>query len=430
MRKIGLIIQREYMSRVGKKGFLIITFVVPVLLVGISAISILLTLSSKDLTRVIIKDDSGYFTQTFSKYNDEYLHFEVMDSTASLDSAVGKSNRMGYPLLYIPDLDLLQPSGITYYAQQQPGLETEEIITSLISEEIRLQVLAQKSYDTALINTLDKGITLDKKIGETGSAADAAVATAAGYFFGFLIYLYLIIYGSMVMRGVMEEKSNRIVEIMISSVRPFELMLGKIIGIGAVGLTQFILWIVLATGLNALLGLFLADKVGDLTAAVPAGGPVNINNAGLVMNMVLTNLDVPRLIFSFVVYFLLGYLFYAAQFAAIGAAITDESESQTLTFPVTIPLILAFVIMSGSISNPHSATAVWGSMVPFTSPVVMMSRIPFRVGWGEQIASMLILLLSSLAMIWLAGRIYRTGILIQGKKVTFREIFKWMFYKG
>lgn len=429
MRKTALIIKREYLSRVAKKSFLLITFLVPLLLVGISALSILLTLSSRDKTTIVVKDDSGYFAETFSTHMDKDIRFEVIGQELPLDSAVERHNQTGNPLLYIPDIDLMHPVGIMYFAKQQPGFGTEDVITGIISDEIRSRVLEEMGYDTELLDKLNKGIKLEKRIGQSGSAADAAVATAAGYVFGFLIYLYLIIYGSMVMKGVMEEKTNRIVEIMISSVRPFELMLGKIIGIGAVGLTQFVLWIVVAAGLNSLLGLFFAEQIRE-AASTPAESVSGMASAGVVMSMISENLDLPRLIFSFIIYFLLGYLFYGAQFAAIGAASTDESETQSLTFPVTIPLILAFVIMSSSINNPHSSTAIWGSMIPFTSPVVMLARIPFQVGWGEQILSMLILLASSMAMVWLAARIYRTGILIQGKKVTFRELGRWLFYKG
>ena len=233
------------------------------------------------------------------------------------------------------------------------------------------------------------------------------------------------------MRGVAEEKTNRIIEVIISSVRPFQLMVGKIVGIGLVGLTQFLLWLVLGIGVNFLIATLFKENLAEMQqmqsgvsqAADPSSRDILL---GLFNGFGEVNLF--RIITGFIFYFVFGYIFYGAQFAALGSAVTDEGDTQSLSFPVTIPIIVSIFLMASTLAQPNSSLAIWSSMIPFSSPIVMMARIPFGVPIGQQIASMLILVLSSVFMIWLAGRIYRIGILIQGKKISLKEVFKWMFY--
>ena len=245
-----------------------------------------------------------------------------------------------------------------------------------------------------------------------------------------MIYIFLIVYGAMVMRSVTEEKTNRIVEVLVTSVKPFQLMIGKIIGIGAVGLTQFFLWAILTFGINMLLPMFLGDKMLAMQSMQQSQLANTSESTQILMNIsnAFNDLAVGRMLFSFVFYFIFGYLFYASQFAAIGAAMTDDSDAQSFTFPVTIPIIISMILMSATLSQPFSSAAFWGSMLPFSSPIIMITRIPFQVPWWEQLLSMFILFICSMGMVYVAAKIYRVGILIQGKKITFKEIGKWIFY--
>jgi ABC-2 type transport system permease protein len=219
--------------------------------------------------------------------------------------------------------------------------------------------------------------------------------------------------------------------VLVTSVKPFQLMIGKIIGIGAVGLTQFLLWGILTFGINLLLPLFMGDKMLAMQTLQQSNQLANASESTqLLMNIsnAFQDLSIGRMLFSFVFYFMFGYLFYASQFAAIGAAMTDDSDAQSFTFPVTIPIIISMVLMSVTLQQPFSGAAFWGSMLPFSSPIIMITRIPFQVPWWEQLLSMFILFISSLGMVYIAAKIYRVGILIQGKKITFKEIGKWIFY--
>lgn len=252
------------------------------------------------------------------------------------------------------------------------------------------------------------------------------IAYLAGYISSFLIYVTILIYGTMVMRGVSEEKTNRIAEIIISSVKPFQLMMGKIIGIGAVGLTQFIMWMILIVIFSFAMLLFIPPQIVNDAGNADA----QIRQSGMLGN--LSNVNLPLIIFCFVFYFIFGYLFYASLFAAVGSAVSEDSQdTQSLMLPVTMPIVLAIVIMMQAINQPSGALATWSSMIPFFSPVVMMARIPFGVPsavpvW-ELILSMLLLVGGFLFTTWLSAKIYRTGILLYGKKITWKEMWKWSF---
>jgi ABC-2 type transport system permease protein len=271
---------------------------------------------------------------------------------------------------------------------------------------------------------------IDSGAGEKKSVA--GVAYAVSFICGFLIYMILMIYGTMVMRGVMEEKTNRIAEVIVSSVKPFQLMLGKILGIGAVGITQFVIWIVLLIGLQLLLPMIFPSMSAGMAQQAAASGS-GAESAGMLRTVTegLSSINVPLNIFAFLFYFAGGYLLYASLFAAIGSVVSeDQSEAQQLVFPVMMPIILAFVIMAKAVSDPNSSLAVFGSLFPLTSPIVMMARINYDVPAWQLITSMLLLVAGFLFFTWVTAKIYRTGILLYGKRVTWKEMIKWTFRKN
>lgn len=434
MKKIWFIIQREYLTRVKKKSFILLTLLLPVL-IGVMLISmIVIATTSQEKLNIAVKDESGLFEDKFRGMDiGESLRFKYLtNNPQSIDSLKDMYENIDCDgILYIPNIDIDHPAGITYYSENEMGLTTEQLIEKALSEEIRKKVLERENYDIEIIDKLDKDLSIEKIINNEKKKGSAELASGFGYACGLMIYVFLIVYGAMVMRSVTEEKSNRIVEVLVTTVRPFQLMIGKIIGIGAVGLTQFFLWGILTVAVQFGVGLFFGDKMLEMQALQQSGKFASANESTqLLMNIsnAFSDLDVGRIIFSFVFYFIFGYLFYASQFAAIGAAMTDDSDAQSFTFPITIPIIISMVLMSVTLQQPFSSAAFWGSMLPFSSPIIMITRIPFHVPWWEQILSMLILLLSSFGMVYLAAKIYRIGILIQGKKVTFKEIGKWIFY--
>ena len=282
---------------------------------------------------------------------------------------------------------------------------------------------------------IDKQLTvnlslLTKVKDESGEkTVNSMVSTAIGYITGFMIYIVLLIYGTMVMRGVIEEKTSRIVEVMLSSLKPFQLMVGKIVGIAAVGLTQFTIWGISLIFINILIAIFFSQSLGDLQNMGSSGRFGDSEDIEMIASVLagIKSINMPLVIFSFLFYFIGGYLLYATLFAAAGSAANDETDVQTLTFPVTIPVIISFFIMMAAIRNPDGQLAFWSSIIPFSSPLVMPARIPFGVPPWQIALSMVLLVLGFLGSAWIAAKIYRTGILLYGKKVTLREIGRWMF---
>lgn len=434
MKKIWYIIQREYITRVRKKSFILLTLLMPVLIGLTTVILIEIATNAQEKLTIAVKDESGWFEDKFRGMDiGESLRFKYLtNNPQSIDTLVKIYQDADYDgLLYIPAIDAERPSGIAYYSENELGITTEQHIKEKISEEIRRRALEQRNYNVDTIELFNKIVDIEKVIKSEKKSGSSAIAGAFGYACGFLIYIFLIVYGAMVMRSVTEEKSNRIVEVLVTSVKPFQLMIGKIIGIGAVGLTQFLLWGILTAGINMLLPFFLGDKMLAMQTMQQTNAVANTSESTallLSISKAFDDLEIGRILFSFVFYFIFGYLFYASQFAAIGAAMTDDSDAQSFTFPITIPIIISMILMSVTLSQPFSSAAFWGSMLPFSSPIIMITRIPFQVPWWEQMLSMFILLISSVAMIYVAAKIYRIGILIQGKKITFKEIGKWIFY--
>lgn len=433
MKKIWYIIQREYITRVRKKSFILLTLLLPVL-IGFTTVALVeIATNAQEKLTIAVKDESGLFEDKFRGMDmGESLRFKYLtNNPQSIDSLKDIYQNIDCDgILYIPKIELEKPLGIAYYSDNELGITTEAHIRKNLTEEIRNRALLQRNYNVDTIAMFDKEVSIEKIIHNEKKNGSSEVAGIFGYACGFIIYIFLIVYGAMVMRSVTEEKTNRIVEVLVTSVKPFQLMIGKIIGIGAVGLTQFFLWAILTFGINMLLPMFLGDKMLAMQTMQQSQLANTSESTQILMNIsnAFSDLAIGRMLFSFVFYFIFGYLFYASQFAAIGAAMTDDSDAQSFTFPITIPIIISMILMSATLSQPFSSAAFWGSMLPFSSPIIMITRIPFQVPWWEQLLSMFILFISSMGMVYVAAKIYRVGILIQGKKITFKEIGKWIFY--
>lgn len=434
MKKIWYIIQREYITRIRKKSFIVLTLLLPVL-IGVMTISIVeIATNAQEKLTIAVKDESGLFEDKFRGMDiGENLRFKYLSNNPqSIDTLKNIYQNGDYDgLLYIPKIDFEKPVGIAYYSENELGSTTQEHIEKNISEEIRRRALMQRNYNVDTIELFNKSITIEKIINNEKKKGGSEIASIFGYACGMMIYIFLIVYGAMVMKSITEEKTNRIVEVLVTTVKPFQLMIGKIVGIGAVGLTQFVFWAILTIGINMLLPVFFGDKMMAMQAMQQSNQMTNSSEATQILMDISTGFqDIHwfRMLSSFVFYFIFGYLFYASQFAAIGAAMTDDSDAQSFTFPITIPIIISMVLMSVTLQQPFSSAAFWGSMLPFSSPIIMITRIPFEVPWWQQLLSMFILFISSLGMIYIAAKIYRIGILTQGKKITFKEIGKWIFY--
>lgn len=469
MNKILLIIKREYLTRVQKKSFLVMTILGPVLMAALFIVPVILSQISEDVKKVQVLDETGWFLDKFEnsdRYNFEHVFTDLETAKANLTSTES------YALVYIPRTEVSVPSSGVVFSNNQVSIDLKSYIRNVMSKEVENQKLgaeivkeirkinpaiSQNEADSLeksnlitddILKNIKTNINLTSiQLGESGKEAKSftEVSMGVGMFAGILIYFFIFLFGSQVMRGVIEEKVSRIVEVIISSVKPFELMMGKIIGVALVGLTQFLLWVVLTLAIVTVFQTIMPDKVSPKqtteafntttsrlpteanTAAIEATG-----DAGGMSRILeaLESIDYITMIFSFLFYFLGGYLLYGAMFAAIGAAVDNETDTQQFMLPITVPLILAIVMAQFVINNPDGPIAFWFSMIPFTSPVIMMVRIPFGVPLWQIGLSMLILTASFVAAVWLAGRIYRTGILMYGKKVSWGEMWKWLFYKG
>ncbi len=440
MNKILLIIQREYLSRVKKKSFIVLTILVPVLFIGMFALIGYMAVKSDDLAdekKVQVIDESGTFTGKLKNtHSITYVYTE-----GNFDTAKTKFIENGYNfLLHIPPAS--SPVEIELLSEKKPSASTiESIETSLsnIAEARRLQIAG---IDTAVLAQAQKRIEVKaKQITEAGEKdAQTYTAYAIGFLSAFLIYICLFIYGTQVMRGVIEEKVSRIVEVIISSVKPFQLMLGKIIGVGMVGLTQFVLWIVISVGLSTVGGTLVAQRSMQAKQATHMQQTMNdrkevqnVKTPEKSMETIMQSIESIPLVYTigcFLFYFLFGYLLYSAIFAAVGSAVDNETETQQFMLPITLPLIFTFALaQSFIINNPDSSLSVWLSMIPFTSPIAMMIRIPFGVPAWQLALSMFFLVIGFLFTTWVAGRIYRVGILMYGKKASYKELAKWFMYK-
>ncbi|WP_297336009.1 ABC transporter permease [Algoriphagus sp.] len=431
MDKIWLVIQREYLSRVKKKSFLLATLLTPLIFPAIMGVFVWIALEEKDnqsLRIIEVVDESKLF---FLESSEQYA-FSFSDRDPEEAKELVKSgDRYGY--LLIPEFDLTQPDGIVYYGNENPNMNLISYLESNLKKKIEEQRLFEAGIDPQIItevrtNVDIKAITLDQQGGE--KVSDATVNYAIGFLAGILIYMFIFIYGTQIMQGVIEEKSSRIVEILVSSLRPFQLMLGKIIGIAGVGLTQLLIWIVLigtlTTVVTGYLGMQMPQEQAMELAKLEVGNELPSSEFGEILQ-VIEGIDFVSIVSSFVFYFLGGYLLYGALFAGIGSAVDAPSDAQQFMLPVTVPLIVAYMgLFVFVLQDPNSTTSFWLSVVPLTSPIAMMGRISYGVPFWELGLSMTLLILGFLGTTWFAGRIYRIGILMHGTKPSYKTMWKWL----
>lgn len=424
MKKIGLIIKREYLTRVRKKSFIIATLLFPLLYVALIFGTGYLAANSTHNLHVAIIDSSGYFSEkAIAKQNeiDNGSTLTLVNNKASVVIADYKA--AGYDgYIIVPPISwqhgsdsLFFKSNKSYGTSSTAAIDRKmnRIWDEIKNDSLQIDVNKQEILNRSHLEVSPKNITDDK--------ANAKAASGIGYVCGFLIYFILLIYGSQVMMGVMEEKTNRIAEVIVSSVKPFQMMLGKIIGIGLVGLTQFLLWIAF---------VFIIYNVGKASGS----GGMATAIVGSMQDM-FSGVNLPLILFCFGFYFLAGFFFYASLYGAIGSAVNEDMrEAQSLSFPITMLVIISIAIMSAAISDPTGPIAFWGSIIPFSSPIVMMARIPYgipgTVPWWQLGLSMGLLIAGFMLTTWFAGKIYRTGILMYGKKPTWKEMMKWAFRKN
>jgi len=458
MNKILLIIRREYLTRVRKRSFIVMTIFGPLLMAAIVIVPVYMATMSNEVKTISVIDESGFFYGKFKDSESIKFHNLVSDIGSAKDSF---SKSGDYALLYIPKTELSLPEAAILYSKSQVNLNTKAYIRNVMEKRVGELKLEAKIKDLKLPD--DAKLTTDDilrsikasvdistiKIGSGGKEEKSypEVSMILGMFSGILIYFFIFLFGSQVMRGVIEEKTSRIIEVIISSVKPFQLMMGKITGIGLVGLTQFLLWVIL-TGVIVTIGIssfsskikpgagseqLMQAQTKGMTAMQLPNAADSTKVTGGQSNEVINaieSIDFPIMIGMFLFFFLFGYLLYAALFAAVGSAVDSEADTQQFMLPLTVPLILSIIMAQYVIQEPQGPVAFWFSIIPFTSPVIMMIRIPFGVPYYQIILSMTLLVAGFLGATWLAAKIYRTGILMYGKKVSYRELWKWLKYKS
>ena len=421
MNKTFLIIKREFLVRVKKKSFIIMTLLAPILMASLIIVPVLVTDSGQQKRLIGIYENTTSFAKEIE--DSENIHFTVFDDMQMDEFIKDPEGSNYYALLKIEN------DSYSIYSNQQVGLNLRKSIEKQLEQISERNKLKQAGINLDIIEQAKTNINIETKIitsegNTTSSSTEASIGI--GFITGILIYMFIFMYGTMVMRGVIEEKTNRIVEIIISSVKPFQLMIGKILGVALVGLTQFILWIVLTIIISSIAEIIFFDTT-EIT-----------NNLDSVDQSIILNeftrltggINLMLIFVSFLFYFLFGYLMYSALFAAVGSAVDAEADTQQFMLPITIPLIFSFILIQPVMDNPDGILAFWLSIIPLTSPIIMMARLPFGVESWQLLLSMILLILGFIFTTFIAGKIYRTGILMYGKKISYKELWKWLTYKG
>ena len=450
MNKISIIIRREYLTRVRKKSFIIMTLLTPLLMAMIFVVpALVMSNDDKDFKKIaVIEDGSDLFKGVIPDSKD--AEFEYISDRNVNDLKNSFEQEGYYGILYISPQVIDTPNAIQLISKKQPPIGLLDHISGSLEKEIEKQKLLAYNIEDLdeILKTINTSIKIQTiKIDDTGVVKETStgIAMALAYISGFLMYMLVFMFGSQVMRGVIEEKTSRIVEVIISSVKPVQLMMGKIIGIALVGLTQFTIWILLTVAIVSVVktNVISKDTMEQMQQLPQSLSQADQSIPGATAAMTTDQLSEFEelfasamnqrwglIIFTFVFYFITGYLLYASLFAAIGSAVDNETETQQFMLPVTIPIILGLIVAMGTMQNPESSISFWFSIIPLTSPIVMVARIPFDVPYWEIALSMALMLVTIVGCIWMAARIYRTGILMYGKKTSYREIWKWLTYKG
>jgi ABC-2 type transport system permease protein len=436
MSIISLIIKREFIAKVRNKSFIVMTFLSPLLFVGMAVlVGYLSTMNKDSVTQIAIHDEAGLLKKEFK--NDKLTHYTDL-SAMPFKTAKDTASNSYEGLIFVPKVTAVQElkEKVEYISEDSPSLEfisdVEEVIDSVITQE-NLKVLG---FDAEKIDKAkgDSSLKLSKFSGEESLKGLNEIKVVIGGLFGYLIMMFIVIYGNFVMRSVIEEKTSRIIEIIISSVKPYQLMMGKIIGNSLAGILQFLIWAIVGTLLFFIASTFLGLQMGASSTVSPEmmdAAAANVDKMAKLQMYIneISNLPLTTLIIAFIIYFIGGYFLYSSLYAAIGAAVDSETDSQQFLLPIIMPLILGVYIGFFTVINdPHGTVATVFSIIPFTSPIVMLMRIPFGVPWWQLVLSIVLLFGTFIFVVWFAAKIYRVGILMYGKKPTWKELYKWLKY--
>jgi ABC-2 type transport system permease protein len=441
--KILLIIRREYLTRVKKKSFIVMTMLAPVLFASLLIIPVWLKSVSTSKDTVAVVDESGIFESKLE--NSEKL---VFTNVENLDNAREQLKTGMYDLvLHIEKTDSMKANPVAlFYNKKQPGMDPisaiEKQLQDILQNKLLMQTYQITTEDYNKIKAVRISISGAQDV-RTEKETNTAINTGIGFISGILLFMFVVMFCTQVMQGVIEEKSNRIIEVIVSSVKPFQIMMGKIVGIAMVGLTQFVLWIILTLGIVTVAGTMLSSSFAEQAMTAQTAGmtnmmtpemmeqmPVQMQPNDMLNNLMsgFENIDFTLIIAMFFIFFIGGYLLYAALFAAVGSAVDNEADTQQFMAPLMTPLMIGYIAALMLVGNPHGAAAFWLSMVPFTSPMVMMMRVGFGVPVWELALSIGLLVAGFIFTTWLAAKLYRVGILMYGKKVTYKELWKWLRY--
>ena len=434
MSKLILIIKREFIAKVRNKSFIVMTFLSPLLFVGISVFVGFLSSMKSDLKTIAVHDESGlFFNELKSDEEYKYLDLSQVPMTVLKDNIVSEAYE---GILFVPKTtdNVLLQKNMQYISNDSPSVMFIEDLEATISDKITQDNYVKSGLDTLSIEKAkaDVSIQLEKATGEEALKGLNEIKIGIGGAFGYLIMMFIVIYGNMVMRSVIEEKTSRIIEVIISSVKPFQLMMGKIIGTSLAGILQFLIWALLGLTAITIMSSVFGAQIGvqsDMQAQIAQSAQQEMAGTMQMYLKEIMNLPVFTILISFIIYFIGGYFLYSSFYASIGAAVDNETDSQQFLLPIIMPLILGVYIGFFTVMNdPHGTIATVFSMVPLTSPIVMMMRIPFGVPWWQILLSMSILFGTFFGVVWFASKIYRVGILMYGKKPTWKELYKWLKY--
>lgn len=443
MNNIKHIIGREYFTRVKSKTFLLTTFLAPLAIIAFYAVlGFIMTRGSDAQKTIAIIDEAQVWDASISDKNNLSFNYDYSTTQEAIEAYKAETIE---GVLYLPTIEIENEKYLAeFHSDKQLALDESEILKNMIRKKVRVEKIKELNIDVKQLDLIDTKVTINpktvKEVDKKMTSLTTSISAGVGMVVGFLLFLIIIIYGSQVMRSVTEEKVNRIVEVLISTIKPYELMMGKVIGVGLVGLTQMLLWAILII-IFSTIGLSFIDlsetenMIQEASQTMPQGAELEkIKSSSDEIAEVLRELlelNWLKMILLYFFYFIVGYFTYASLFAAIGSAAGDDlQEAQQLTMIATLPMVISFYIGIAAIRAPESTLSIWASILPFSAPIVMPIRLPFDPPTWQILCSMIVSIISVLVLVWLAARIYRVGILMYGKKASFKELAKWITYKG